>query len=1530
MAQRFPNQGFSRNQNMNQYKGHNPQYQNQGMQGTYRNSGNSGSSQFHGSNFNPNIRQTQFNMPIMAQRSVNPIQMQQGPGNSQGPIVQHVMIPVPVPVGSNISTNFLQPQIINSSGQPSYTNINSNLISQGFIPQNSNQFTRQVNLPNTSGDKHIPDDLNYYIGKDRKSSKSESRSSDRNSPERSRSSHHYDDSRSRYKSDDKMYDSRDSPDNCYHKDTCEEKYDRHDRHSDRSYNHESSFHHKDYSYDKKHEHKSERSKHDYNRHSSNDKYKTDNRHSGHSGNYEYNKDRYSDDDRYSSSNDRNSDRTKRSDQNSEYLRSHGIKGYDKSSDIDYNDIERSEYKRDRYNDDDRLNRYDRHSVSDNYDLIDTNRDKDDVERSRDSLLIHFDNNREDIRNVRHSLDLHHDGFNDRRSIHSDRHSDHYIRDDYRKRKHSSATSDISEHVKVKRDYSPVSDRSKPHDDITIHVSDRGRWIESSVNDDDDERREAERLVGRRFDDKDDQIDGTEMISDGGSITDDIVRHGSNHGRRSSREYRSISREPPEYRQSGEHFTKSRRSNHSPSHSYHSRHSDDKFVSHDRDNSSFDGGHKNLKSSMTGHSAESIPLRRKLYVQGYPMKIADVCQEHNKTGCKRTNCFLLHICRFYLFNRCKFGNQCKKFHDVLSGQPFSVLNNMNPGLDRSNIKANDIEEVLRFRLYNTPKDRIDNVVRKKSLSPIRLKETEPEMEVDPSFDARNYAEDGFKTKNNENVNEKVVPPSETTDKQSNNSKIDDKTSDTVVKGEKSEGDKKVDIESKESNDDKKSKDDNEDQSAKRKYSDKTETRVDLSPVSGDEDDWERYEKYETVSDDNMSEKGDNEVVELESVSSDESEVEEVMHSCAIDDFPAPTPENIAVPIGMNDPLVFNRPLKNNPSSYVGPLNRPPPSFPINNNAPLFPVLQPNQNVVLPPQPVLFPGVAPVPIQNHLPSPELLSKVIQQLPKFTVYPPENVNTFKNDTNPVANQNTLSKKSIVEKSTKDPELKEPIKKLWTFPHKSVITMSVIEFVTETTAYKDEFIAEVVKILVTLELPYVTMKKLLSVIKEKVQIHVKSEVDLRKILDMYPENFKIVESTDSDNESDGSDTKKIIQIKANIRLGFCEKHGFLPFAIGKCDCRALHMCKFYFLNDCTTKFCKFGHKLKTEHNIHVLRHHRLHRLTGEELVDFMSDIDNRNKDTIPSICKYYIREKGCYKGDNTDYESTCHSLHLCSYVLRGKCLTRECDKAHSIFNKQPLSLLKKFGLDPHELGTEKVFLMLNARALLGAKDSSNKSDAKKSTLTVSEKDVGSTPIVRTATKTVTSHFVKNYNNPAVCKFYNNETGCRRKDWGSAGKCFFLHICQYYLKGECKFGEKCKRSHDFYTGQAAEILEKFEFDLDNMSSLDIIDRLNNVYRVAGSSESNIEGYISSSMKEHEKGGTSSDYNIGETNTSKQNTGRVNITLDAEADRKEVKKSGTDTRQTSSLSTRGRRSANQNIGNYESCNVEDVIKHIIEQNNAKK
>ncbi|NXL95214.1 PAR12 polymerase, partial [Alectura lathami] len=76
----------------------------------------------------------------------------------------------------------------------------------------------------------------------------------------------------------------------------------------------------------------------------------------------------------------------------------------------------------------------------------------------------------------------------------------------------------------------------------------------------------------------------------------------------------------------------------------------------------------------------------------------------------------------------------------------------------------------------------------------------------------------------------------------------------------------------------------------------------------------------------------------------------------------------------------------------------------------------------------------------------------------------------------------------------------------------------------------------------------------------------------------------------------------------------------------------------------------------------------------------------------------------------------------------------------------------------------------------------------------------------------------PEVCLHYNKGDG----PYGSCNfkkTCTKLHICQYFLRGQCRFGSSCKRSHDLSKSECYEKLER-----QGMSS-DIIRKLPSIYK---------------------------------------------------------------------------------------------------------
>ncbi|NWW98954.1 PAR12 polymerase, partial [Caloenas nicobarica] len=140
------------------------------------------------------------------------------------------------------------------------------------------------------------------------------------------------------------------------------------------------------------------------------------------------------------------------------------------------------------------------------------------------------------------------------------------------------------------------------------------------------------------------------------------------------------------------------------------------------------------------------------------------------------------------------------------------------------------------------------------------------------------------------------------------------------------------------------------------------------------------------------------------------------------------------------------------------------------------------------------------------------------------------------------------------------------------------------------------------------------------------------------------------------------------------------------------------------------------------------------------------------------------------------CGRLHLCKYHLKGLCRNqqarKECRFVHNFYSDHNLCVLKQYGLEHLNSDELRQLLLQNDPSLL----------------------------------------------PEVCLHYNKGDG----PYGSCTYkkiCTKLHVCQYFLQGQCRFGSNCKRSHDLLKSECYEKLER-----QGMSS-DIIEKLPSIYR---------------------------------------------------------------------------------------------------------
>ena len=154
------------------------------------------------------------------------------------------------------------------------------------------------------------------------------------------------------------------------------------------------------------------------------------------------------------------------------------------------------------------------------------------------------------------------------------------------------------------------------------------------------------------------------------------------------------------------------------------------------------------------------------------------------------------------------------------------------------------------------------------------------------------------------------------------------------------------------------------------------------------------------------------------------------------------------------------------------------------------------------------------------------------------------------------------------------------------------------------------------------------------------------------------------------------------------------------------------------------------------------------------------------------------------------CTRLHLCPFFIKGNCkFGLKCKRSHNCGDEHTVRVLEHFRLR---------FLHTSSSSLL--------QEILKMTLDESE-------LQRAAAKRSV---------PDICKFYNKGT-CRKK-----ANCHCLHVCQHFINGDCKFGNRCKRNHYFYDPQNRKVLE--EYDMDSISPLQVLQRLKNRERKRPSS----------------------------------------------------------------------------------------------------
>ncbi|XP_036800718.1 protein mono-ADP-ribosyltransferase PARP12 isoform X2 [Oncorhynchus mykiss] len=195
------------------------------------------------------------------------------------------------------------------------------------------------------------------------------------------------------------------------------------------------------------------------------------------------------------------------------------------------------------------------------------------------------------------------------------------------------------------------------------------------------------------------------------------------------------------------------------------------------------------------------------------------------------------------------------------------------------------------------------------------------------------------------------------------------------------------------------------------------------------------------------------------------------------------------------------------------------------------------------------------------------------------------------------------------------------------------------------------------------------------------------------------------------------------------------------QCDgCNDLHLCKLYLFGDCKNSIgrrtCRFGHDLHSEHNSIVLREHKLETLSRQELRQLLLQNDNS---LLPPVCNSY--NKGTRPYGNCPDQEGCRRLHVCDRYIRGTCSSgADCNRCHDFFEPHPLRTLQQRGV-PNDLMASMLSTYQNIQAMK------------------SEGAGGAASI----------------NRPQSCPQRNTVRN---------------EICLFFVKEDCKQGEKCSRVH--------------------------------------------------------------------------------------------------------------------------------------------
>ncbi|XP_076451567.1 protein mono-ADP-ribosyltransferase PARP12-like isoform X2 [Babylonia areolata] len=266
------------------------------------------------------------------------------------------------------------------------------------------------------------------------------------------------------------------------------------------------------------------------------------------------------------------------------------------------------------------------------------------------------------------------------------------------------------------------------------------------------------------------------------------------------------------------------------------------------------------------------------------------------------------------------------------------------------------------------------------------------------------------------------------------------------------------------------------------------------------------------------------------------------------------------------------------------------------------------------------------------------------------------------------------------------------------------------------------------------------------------------------------------------------ISTVSPRTSLAVCPAHSNKSGSCPDGSCPDLHVCRFFLLSgQCSFENrCLFGHDLRTPHNQRLLQRHLLDGIDITRLRSLFCLPTIRQGVTLPQVCRYYNVHRGCSKGND------CRFLHLCRHYMLEQCrFGKKCERNHNINHPQVKDVLCQFGLDVAHRRLSDIVEEVKLYVKKLADQDSDEEHCPRGHAS----DGGARP------KRCKS--VPNLSRQQKFTFADESPGSAtrapsasrpsaysRLAGGQSAPPKTEEICLYYLKGACRFGDKCNKLH--------------------------------------------------------------------------------------------------------------------------------------------